>query len=126
MRNFKIKPEVPVLQLVHSSVTEKTIENLKNEIDLLRMNIPWYKRGATDIKEGIRLYKKRVIDFKWQIDEKRNAIVNMEADIKNIRRTVDEFRSIRATLMELMKCLDEMETDMKTDVLIFFYSDFFE
>ena len=126
MRNIKIKTNVPEVKFTVSAGIERTLEKMKTEIDLMAGNIPWYKRGAPDIKTGIMIYKMNTETFREQIDCKRAAIVNLETELKNIRRTVDEFRAIKATIKELWNTLDKIDTDLKTNILIFFYSDFFE
>jgi predicted nucleic acid-binding Zn-ribbon protein len=125
MRNIKLKNE-PEVKMKVSATFERNMEKMNSEINVLKRNIPYYKKRGPELEEEVKLYKMNAYKFRDEIIEKRTAILNLESEIENIRRTVDEFKAIKAEIMILWKCLDEIDADLKTNILIFFYSELFE
>ena len=124
MRNTKFN-YVPELNMKVSAAFERNLENLKKDVNLLERNIPEYIRIEPDVKESVEVFTINIALFREKTALVKSTIDLMEKNMKNIRRTPDEFRALRKDLALLKPKLKEIETQLEFNSAIFFGSGFY-
>src|ERR1035438_598277 len=109
MRNTKFN-YVPEVNMKVSAAFERNLENLKKDVNLLERNIPEYIRIEPDVKESVEVFTINIALFREKTALVKSTIDLMEKNMKNIRRTPDEFRALRKDLALLKPKLKEIET----------------